>query len=117
MGSPVVHFEINSQNPAALHDFYRELFDWHIQVDPEIGYGMVDTKGTRHQRRHRTSRGPNQVTFYIEVDDLPAAIARVEATGGKIVVPITEVSGVVSFAQFADPDGNVVGLLESTPNR
>ena len=55
------------------------------------------------------------MTFYIEVDDLPAAIARVEAAGGKIVVPITEVSGVVSFAQFADPDGNVVGLRRERP--
>jgi predicted enzyme related to lactoylglutathione lyase len=113
MGSPVVHFEINSQNPAALHDFYRELFDWHIQVDPEIGYGMVDTKGSGINGGIGPSRGPNQVTFYIEVDDLPATIARIEAAGGKIVVPITEVSGVVSYAQFADPDGNVVGLLES----
>ena len=113
MGSPVVHFEINSQNPAALHDFYRELFDWQIQVDPEIGYGMVDTKGSGINGGIGPSRGPNQVTFYVEVDDLPATIARVEAAGGKIVVPITEVSGVVSYAQFADPDGNVVGLLES----
>jgi predicted enzyme related to lactoylglutathione lyase len=117
MGSPVVHFEINSQNPAALHDFYRELFDWQIHVDPEIGYGMVDTKGSGINGGIGPSRGPNQVTFYIEVDDLPATIARIEAAGGKIVVPITEVSEVVSFARFADPDGNVVGVLESTPNR
>lgn len=113
MGSPVVHFEINSQNPAALHDFYRELFDWQIQVDPEIGYGMVDTKGSGINGGIGPSRGPSQVTFYIEVEDLPATIVRIEAAGGKVVVPITEVSGVVSFAQFADPDGNVVGLLES----
>lgn len=114
MGSPVVHFEINSQNPAGLYDFYRELFDWQIQVDPEIGYGMVDTKGSGINGGIGPSRGPNQVTFYIEVDDLPAVIARVEAAGGKIVVPITE-TGTVSFAQFADPDGNVIGLVESDP--
>jgi predicted enzyme related to lactoylglutathione lyase len=115
MGSPVVHFEINSQNPAALHDFYRELFDWQIHVDPEIGYGMVDTKGSGINGGIGPSRGPNQVTFYIEVDDLPATIARIEAAGGKIVVPITDIPGTVSFAQFADPDGNLIGLVESNP--
>jgi predicted enzyme related to lactoylglutathione lyase len=76
---------------------------------------MVDTKGSGINGGIGPSRGPNQVTFYIEVDDLPAAIARVEAAGGKIVVPITEIGGTVSFAQFADPDGNVVGLVESDP--
>ena len=115
MGSPVVHFEINSQNPVALFDFYRDLFDWQIQVDPEMGYGMVETKGSGINGGIGPSRGPNQVTFYIEVDDLPKVIARVEAAGGKIVVPITEIPGGVSFAQFADPDGNVIGLLESGP--
>ena len=27
---------------------------------------------------------------------------------------VTEIPGMVSFAQFADPQGNVVGLLKST---
>jgi predicted enzyme related to lactoylglutathione lyase len=30
------------------------------------------------------------------------------------VVPVTEIPGLVTFAQFADPQGNVVGLLKST---
>jgi uncharacterized protein len=78
---------------------------------------VVDTKGSGINGGIGPSRGPNQVTFYVEVEDLPATIARIEAAGGKIVVPITEIAGTVSFAQFADPDGNVVGLLESSPTR
>ena len=115
MGNPVVHFEINSQNPAALHEFYGKLFDWQIHVVPEMGYGMIDTQGRGIDGGIGPSRGPNQVTFYIEVADLKDAIARIEDAGGKVVVPITEVPGVVTFAQFADPDGNVVGLVKSEP--
>ena len=115
MGSPVVHFEINSQNPAALQEFYGDLFDWTIHIVPEMGYGMIDTQGRGIDGGIGPARGPNQVTFYIEVADLKDAIARIEDAGGKVVVPITEVPGVVTFAQFADPDGNIVGLVKSEP--
>src|SRR5262249_57515833 len=89
MGSPVVHFEINSPNPAALHDFYRELFDWQIQVDPEIGYGMVDTKGTGINGGVGPPPGPHQGTVYIQGKGPPATIAPAQAGGGKIPVPPT----------------------------
>jgi predicted enzyme related to lactoylglutathione lyase len=31
--------------------------------------------------------------------------------GGKTIVPKTEIPNVVTFAQFADIEGNVVGLV------
>jgi predicted enzyme related to lactoylglutathione lyase len=30
------------------------------------------------------------------------------------VVPVTEIPNMVTFAQFADPQGNVVGLVKRT---
>ena len=33
--------------------------------------------------------------------------------GGKTVVPETEIPNMVTFALFADPEGNVVGLVKS----
>jgi predicted enzyme related to lactoylglutathione lyase len=39
---------------------------------------------------------------------------RVESLGGKTAVPVTEIPEVVTFAQFADPDGNLVGLFKSS---
>ena len=113
MGNPVVRFEINSQNPAALHEFYGRLFDWHIRVLPETAYGAVDTQGGGINGGIGPAQGPNQVTFYIEVDDLQGTLSRIELAGGKTVVPVMEVPGVVTFAQFADPDGNIVGLVKS----
>ena len=41
MKNPVVHFEIQSQDPAALRSFYAELFDWTVQHHEAIDYGVV----------------------------------------------------------------------------
>jgi predicted enzyme related to lactoylglutathione lyase len=52
------------------------------------------------------------VTVYIEVDDPQSILDEIEGKGGETVVPVTEVE-VVTFAQFRDPAGNVVGLVKS----
>ena len=43
MGNPVVHFEIIAKDREKLSAFYSQLFDWKLNVIPEMGYGMVDT--------------------------------------------------------------------------
>jgi hypothetical protein len=51
------------------------------------------------------------VTVYIEVNDIPAYLAKAEALGGKkIVGPIDIPTG--SFAWMSDPDGSVIGLFK-----
>ena len=52
------------------------------------------------------------VTFYVEVDDLQAALDKAEKLGGKTVMPPMDVPGGPSIAQFTDPGGNVVGLVK-----
>jgi predicted enzyme related to lactoylglutathione lyase len=80
-----------------------------------MSYGAVDTQADGINGGIGPAQGPNQVTFYIEVDDLQGTLTQIELAGGKTVVPVMEVPGVVTFAQFADPDGNVVGLVKSEP--
>ena len=48
------------------------------------------------------------------MDDPEAYLNRVESLGGTTVVPVTEIPDVVTFAQFSDPDGNVLGLFKSS---
>ncbi|HEU4758710.1 MAG TPA: VOC family protein, partial [Dehalococcoidia bacterium] len=78
-------------------------------------YGIVDTDSGGHGINGGIGQtdGPNQVTFYVEVPDPQATLDRIESKGGKTLVPVTEIPGAVTFAQFADPDGNVVGLVKS----
>jgi predicted enzyme related to lactoylglutathione lyase len=42
---------------------------------------------------------------------LQATLDRVERLGGKRVLPLTEVPGGLKLAMFADPAGNIAGLL------
>ena len=47
--------------------------------------------------------------FYVQVDDIEASLKKAEELGGKTVVPKVDIP-MGSFAWFADPDGNTVGL-------
>lgn len=115
MGSPVVHFEVMGTDGPALETFYAELFGWGVQPFPEMNYGVVDTHaGSGINGGIGTSQtGQRAVLFYVEVPDPQATLDRVESIGGKTVVPVMEVPGVVTLAQFTDPQGNVVGLVKA----
>jgi predicted enzyme related to lactoylglutathione lyase len=114
MGSPVTWFEINSANASKLHGFYSEVFGWKVNPIPDMGYALVDT-GSENGIAGGIgeAQGPNQVVFYVEVGDLNAVLDRIEESGGCTVVPITEIPDMVTFAQFADPEGNVVGITKA----
>ncbi len=113
MANPVVHFEITSKNGKQLQEFYGKLFDWQIDGNNPMNYGMVQ-KGSDEGIGGGIgpSEGHNQVTFYVAVSDPQATLNKVEAMGGKTVMPVAEVPGGLIIAQFADPDGNVIGILK-----
>jgi uncharacterized protein len=113
MGNPVVRFEIGAAEHQPLVRFYGELFGWDLQAVSE-GYTVVDTRGGQgiNGGIGRSNSGEPWATFYVEVDDLQAALDRVEALGGRTVVPVIELPG-MAFAMFGDPDGLLVGLMRS----
>ncbi len=112
MGRPVVHFEIHGG--AKLNQFYSDLFDWHVDTNNPMNYGMVDTHGGERGINGGISRDDDKwVTIYVDVDDIQAALDKAEQLGGKTVMPPQEVPGAnVSLALFTDPDGNRIGLVK-----
>lgn len=114
MGRPVVHFEILGRDGEALQSFYRELFAWQIDANNPMSYGIVDT-GVEGGIGGGVGVGPGgpAVNIYVAVDDPQAYLDRVEQMGGKTVMPVTEIPDMVTFAQFADPQGNIIGLVKS----
>ena len=113
MGQPVVHFEILGKDPKKLQGFYGDLFGWHIDASNPMNYGIVETHGEGVIGGGiGPAEGLNQVTFYVQVDDPQAYLSKIEGMGGKTIVPVTEVPDMVTFAMFADPEGNVVGLVK-----
>ena len=107
----VVHFEIMATDGEAAQRFYAGLFDWKINSDNPMGYGIVEG-GDGGIGGGITGGDHNAATFYVAVDDLDATLRKVESLGGNVVVPVTVVPDMVTFAQIADPFGNVIGLVK-----
>jgi predicted enzyme related to lactoylglutathione lyase len=111
MPNAIAYFEIAGPDAAGLASFYASVFDWHtaphrfpnyFSVGPHDGAGLAG--GFRQEAQ------PERV-LYVQVDDLAAALARVVAGGGKVLIPPTNIPGVIHFALFEDPQGNRTGLV------
>jgi predicted enzyme related to lactoylglutathione lyase len=114
MPNPIVHWEIVSpERGVQLQEFYRNLFGWTIDADNPFNCGMVDTQsGLGINGAVGPGEGPQRVTLFAQVDDLQAYLDKAERLGGTVMMPVTEISGVVTMALFSDPDGNVFGLRQ-----
>jgi uncharacterized protein len=112
---PVVHWEIQSTAPARLFDFYREVFEWVIDANNPMGYGMVASGGGGDSIGGGIGGAPgastSKVVVYASVPSIDDTLARVGSKGGRTVMPRTDVGPVV-MAIFEDPEGNAFGLVE-----
>lgn len=114
MGSPVVHFEIGCRDKDRSAKFYEAAFGWKTGPYGDAGK-IVDTGSDAGVQGHITALGHEPhayVLCYIEVEDVAAALDRVEAEGGaRFIGPYEIESQRRQFAWFKDPDGNTMGLL------
>jgi predicted enzyme related to lactoylglutathione lyase len=123
MPQPIVHFEIVAQDLPKLRAFYTALLDWKI-AEPmaQMGdYALIDAKqgapfgidGGMYPRNPQDTTMP-PIRLYANVDSADAYAAKVEALGGRVVVPPTEVPGQgIRIALFMDPEGNGIGVVET----
>jgi predicted enzyme related to lactoylglutathione lyase len=119
MGQPVVHFEVVGKDGDKLKRYYAEMFDWEVNDDNPMKYGLVEaaTGSVGPGIPGGIGQGPEgyegHVTFYVEVPDVEAALAKAESLGGtRVMGPETIMDG-ITLGQFLDPEGNVVGLTQS----
>ena len=115
MGAPVVHWEINTRDAQKTSEFYSKLFDWKIDYNDQMQYGMANTgvKMGINGGIGKAQEGANSfVTFYVQVENPQAYLDKAVGLGARVVVPVTEVPNMVTFALFADPEGNTVGIVK-----
>ena len=113
MGQPVIHFEIGCRDLAKTSDFFAQLFGWQMQTMGSAA--MVDTGSGSGIQGHMSSLGHephNYTIFYVQVDDVKAYLEKATALGGKTLVPPVEIP-TGTFAWFADPEGNTLGLWKA----
>ena len=61
----------------------------------------------------RTPQTPVSPVLTIGVASVEDALNRIEAAGGTVVQPRTEVPGMGAFGYFTDTEGNTLGLWET----
>lgn len=117
MKNPVVHFEIVGKDHEALQAYYRNLFEWELRTPvPEMPYAIVEAGEGEPGIGGGVGGSPTgtpHATFYVQVEDIDAALAKAVELGGETVVPVTTIPGMVTFALFSDPEGNRVGLVSA----
>ena len=112
MAAKVAHFEVHGKDGKKLQQFYASLFDWKVDANNPMQYGMVNAEPGGIAGGITAGRVP-MVTIYVEVADLAAALKKAERLGAKTVMKPTQVPGGPEIAQFSDPEGNVIGLLKA----
>lgn len=122
----VVHFEIPTDDLARAKEFYGSIFGWELQDMQGMDYTTVQTSPIDDQQMPtepgainggmytRTSENPMTPVLTIGVDSVEIALKEVEAHGGSVFRPRTEIPGMGAFAYFTDTEGNVVGVFETT---
>ncbi len=121
MGQPVIHFEVIGKDAKALQEYYSELFGWEIDASNPMNYGIVQRDGNTNADGAGIGGGvgggmegyDGHVTFYIEVPDVEAALAKAESLGGSRVMGPETVMDVVELGLFNDPEGHMVGVVKA----
>ena len=114
MGDQVVHVEVVGQDGDKLRSYYSELFGW------QFGAPMGPTNYTTLENQEGVGGGigdapdgyPGHVTFYVQVPDAEAALAKAESLGGTRMMGPDEVPGVgIVIGLFTDPEGHTIGVM------
>jgi hypothetical protein len=109
---PVVHFEIHGKDGKQLQDFYSRAFDWQIDANNPMQYGMVSAAAGGIAGGVTASEAAPAVVVYVQVADPAAALRKISEMGGTTVMEPAEVPGGPTIAQFRDPAGNLMGLVK-----
>ena len=83
---------------------------------PDVPYGLVrpeETGGGIGGGVGASMDGASLLTVYVQGDDIQGALDRAVELGGEVVQPPTVIPGTVTYAQFRDIEGNLVGLAAS----
>jgi predicted enzyme related to lactoylglutathione lyase len=86
-----------------------------------MGYGMVAREGNVNPDGIGIGGGvgggpegyDGHVTFYVEVPDVEAALAKAESLGGTRIMGPEKIMDQVELGLFRDPEGHVIGVVRS----
>jgi predicted enzyme related to lactoylglutathione lyase len=111
---PVVHIEIPAVDAKTAGKFYSDVFGWNITHDDVLNYTMFEYAERQGGGFSNVSEeNPvGKILIYLQTDDIEATLAKIEAHGGKTILPKSEIPNTGWFAFFQDPVGNTLALYK-----
>lgn len=123
---PVVHFEIPVDERERAVKFYSSVFEWSIQempfqddvytfaiTTPVDEHNMYEEKGAINGGLFKRDKDLQNPVITIGVPSIDEFVKKIEAAGGKIIVPKGEVPDMGYYAYFRDTEGNIMGMWEN----
>jgi uncharacterized protein len=116
-----VHFEIPAEKPDRAMKFYERIFGWKFQKwDGPMEYWMITTgdagtpgiNGGLMPRKDPAQPCVNTM----DVPDVDASLATIQAAGGTIAVPKMPIPGVGWLAYCKDTEGHIFGIMQNDPS-
>jgi uncharacterized glyoxalase superfamily protein PhnB len=115
-----MHFEIMGQDAPKLGSFYADVFGWNVAPpipNYAVQYSLVDpVPGFQRGIMGGIGTAPpgydGHVTFYVVVDDMEKAFAKVEEHGGSRMMGPDKVPNGPVIGLFRDPEGHTIGLVD-----
>ncbi|HKP36823.1 MAG TPA: VOC family protein [Pyrinomonadaceae bacterium] len=110
----ISYLEIPAITAESSAEFYSSIFGWTVRKRGDGELAFDDPGGVSGTWVKESDRTPDERTrVYITVDDISETLKKIEAAGGKVLTPRTDIApGVGAFAAFADPAGSEFGLYE-----
>ena len=115
------HFELATDDLEKTAAFYREVFGWGVyKWEGPVDYWLVDTGDASTPGINgglMAAGGEFKGTINtIQVDDIDAAVDKVKANGGEMIMDKDTIPGVGYQAYFKDNVGIIVGLHQAFPD-
>jgi hypothetical protein len=128
--NPVVHFEMPYEDRDRMVKFYKEVFEWDIQVlGPEMGnYVLVNhpkedvkpdaVKGAIGGGFFKRASENAHPSIVIGVKDIKAMMQKVSEAGGAVIESTLangkpmDIPGIGLYTGITDTEGNRVSLLQ-----
>ena len=121
----VVHFEIPTDDKERANSFYESAFGWNLVPMQGMDYTSAITTPSDEQTGVPSAPGAINGALFprtdnlktpiitIDVDDVDAALAKVESAGGSVAQGKDAVPGMGYYAYFNDTEGNIMGLWQT----
>lgn len=116
--NPIVWWELGTSDEARSVAFFREVFDWKLPFDERLGFHVMSPDAGAALSgggifKLRRAKLPF-LTLFIQVDDIEAKAALVEAHGGMILDPPADIGGGKRICLFNEPSGVTFAMIESS---